>query len=41
MARHPAKRVKVTTGCDDVKDELVGDLAGQQEFLKAIDVFFV
>ena len=41
MACHPTKRVKVTAGRNDVKHELICDLASRKKSLEAHNVFFV
>jgi hypothetical protein len=38
MALHPTKRVKVTTRRNDVKDELIGDLASRKECIEVCNV---
>ena len=39
VAFHPAKSIKVATRRNKVKDELICDLAGGQEFVESRDVF--
>ena len=41
VACHPTKRVKVATRGNDVKNELIYDLASRKEFVEAHNVFFV
>src|SRR5262245_59366771 len=41
LACHPTKRIKVTARRNDIKDELICDLANRKEFIEAHNVSFI